>query len=92
MAQSRILGLGIIVLIGLLGLSSLYVVDVRDRAILLRLGEMVGENLEPGLHFKLPIIDDVRKFDRRLQTLDISPERFLTQEKKNLIVDFWPAG
>lgn len=89
MGQSRILGLGVIVLLGLLGLSSLYVVDLRERAILLRLGEMVGENLEPGIHFKLPIIDDARKFDRRLQTLDISPERFLTQEKKNLIVDFY---
>ena len=69
--------------------SALYVVDLRDRAILLRLGEMVETDVPPGIHVKLPMLDMVRTFDGRLQTLDIAPERFLTLEKKNLIVDFY---
>ncbi|WP_240696182.1 protease modulator HflC [Candidatus Macondimonas diazotrophica] len=81
---------GAIVLLALLmGSSAFYIVDIRDRAILLRLGEMVETNVSPGLHLKVPLIDSARIFDGRLQTLDIPPERFLTQEKKNLIVDFY---
>ncbi|HXF08949.1 MAG TPA: protease modulator HflC [Candidatus Acidoferrales bacterium] len=81
---------GAVILVALLiGSSALYIVDVRDRAILLRLGEMVKTDVPPGLHVKIPFLDSVRLFDGRLQTLDIPPERFLTQEKKNLIVDFY---
>ncbi|MDY6942714.1 MAG: protease modulator HflC [Pseudomonadota bacterium] len=69
--------------------SSVYIVDIRERAILLRLGEMVVEDAPTGLNWKIPVVDTVRKFDKRLQTLDINPERFLTLEKKNLIVDFY---
>lgn len=78
-----------LLLIALVASSAFYVVDVRDRAILLRLGEMVETDVPPGLHVKMPMLDGVRLFDGRLQTLDIAPERFLTQEKKNLIVDFY---
>ena len=81
---------GAVILVALLiGSSALYIVDVRDRAILLRLGEMVRTDVPPGLHVKIPFLDSARIFDGRLQTLDIPPERFLTQEKKNLIVDFY---
>ena len=76
-----------LLLIALVASSAFYVVDVRDRAILLRLGEMVETDVPPGLHVKMPMLDGVRLFDGRLQTLDIAPERFLTQEKKNLIDD-----
>lgn len=81
---------GALLLLALLVASSaFYVVDLRDRAILVRLGEMVEADVAPGLHLKLPLLDVARTFDGRLQTLDIAPERFLTLEKKNLIVDFY---
>jgi len=62
-------------------------VDQRYYAIVFQLGEVVEVISEPGLHWKWPLINNVRKFDRRLQTLDTDPERFLTAEKKNVIVD-----
>lgn len=52
-----------------------------------RLGEIREADYEPGLHFKMPFINNVRKFDARILTLDVEPERFLTAEKKNVIVD-----
>lgn len=81
-----------LVLIGLallllLGSSMVFTVDVRERAIKLRLGEIAESDYEPGLHFKWPLIDTVYKFDRRILTLDVQPERVLTNEKKNVIVD-----
>ncbi|HHT00243.1 MAG TPA: protease modulator HflC [Thiomicrospira sp.] len=67
--------------------SSVYVVNQWETAVVLRLGEIVKADVEPGLHFKTPFINNVRKFDSRLQTLDAAPERYLTSEKKNLEVD-----
>ncbi len=66
---------------------SLFTVDETQTAIRFQLGEIVQANYRPGLHWKWPLIHNVRKFDRRLQTLDTEPERFLTAEKKNVIVD-----
>ena len=66
---------------------SLFTVDETQTAIRFQLGEIVQDNYAPGLHWKWPLINNVRKFDRRLQTLDTEPERFLTAEKKNVIVD-----
>jgi len=79
----------LIVLIAILfiGSASIFTVDQREKAIVFRLGEIVRTDLEPGLHFKMPFINNVRKYDGRLQTLDSRPERFLTSEKKNVIVD-----
>ncbi|MPQ75897.1 protease modulator HflC [Hydrogenovibrio sp. JE_KL2] len=71
----------------LLGISSLYTVQQGQTALLFRFGEIVESNIKPGLHFKMPIVNNVRSFDARLQTLDAAPERYLTSEKKNLIVD-----
>lgn len=71
----------------LLGSSMLFTVDERERAIKLFLGEIAEANYEPGLHFKLPLLESVHKFDRRTLTLDVQPERVLTNEKKNVIVD-----
>jgi len=69
---------------------SLFVVDQRQYAIVFRFGEIVGIKKEPGLSVKLPLIDNVRYFDRRVLTIDSAePERFLTSEKKNVLVDLF---
>lgn len=79
----------IFVILGALfiGSMSVFTVDQREKAMVFRLGEIVRADLDPGLHFKTPFINNVRKFDGRIQTLDSRPERFLTSEKKNVIVD-----
>ena len=78
---------GIIVMVLVLGYFSVFQVHEAERAIKFRLGEIIRDDYDPGLHFKLPFINNVRKFDARVQTLDAEPERFLTGELKNLIVD-----
>ncbi len=80
---------GLILLMGALfvGSFSVFTVYEWERAIMFRLGEVVRTDFEPGLHFKIPIFNNVRKFDARVLTLDVDPERFLTAEKKNVIVD-----
>lgn len=67
--------------------SFTFVVQQYEVALKLRLGEIVTESYEPGIHFKVPILHQIKKFDRRIQTLDSQPERFLTVEKKDVIVD-----
>ncbi len=67
--------------------SSVFSVREYDRAVLFRLGEIVKTDYTPGLHFKLPFITNVKFFDGRLQALNAPPERYLTSEKKNVIVD-----
>lgn len=67
--------------------SSVFTVGEREEAILFQFGEIIESDYEPGLHFKMPFINNVRKFDNRILTIDQKPERFLTQEKKDLIVD-----
>jgi len=71
----------------LVGLSSVYMVNETERAIKLRFGEIIEGDIEPGIHLKVPMIDNVKKFDARILTLDARPERFLTAGKKFLIVD-----
>ncbi len=78
--------IGLVVLVGIAS-NAIYVVNERERAVLLQFGEVVDTDIEPGLHFKMPIVNDVRRFDARLITLDSSPQRYLTAEKKALIVD-----
>ena len=67
--------------------ASVFTVDERQKAILFKFGEILRSDFEPGLHFKMPVINNVRKFDQRILTIDQQPERFLTAEKKDLIVD-----
>ena len=69
--------------------SSTFIVNESQTAIVLNLGKVVRSDLKPGLHFKVPFIEQVRKFDRRLLTLDDNPERYLTAEKKDVEVDFF---
>lgn len=68
-------------------ISSVFTVTEREKAIKLALGEIVESEYKPGLHFRLPVYHAVHKFDSRVLTLDAQPERVLTSEKKNLIVD-----
>lgn len=70
-----------------LGSMSFFIVEQRELAIKFRLGEFDRADYEPGIYFKIPFINNVRKFDRRILTLDAQPERYLTLEKKNVIVD-----
>ena len=67
--------------------ASIFVVKETERAVKLRFGEVVEADVPPGLHFKLPIINTVRKFDARILTLDAAPQSYLTSEKKALTVD-----
>ena len=67
--------------------QSIYVVSEIERAVKLRFGEIVEFDVQPGLHFKWPIINSVRYFDSRILTLDAQPQRYLTSEKKALMVD-----
>jgi len=69
------------------GSFTLFTVDEREKAIMFRLGEIVATDFDPGIHFKMPIVNNVRKFDARILTLDSNPEEFLTSEKKNVTVD-----
>jgi membrane protease subunit HflC len=87
MSANKTLPLLIIAAILFIGSFSMFTVAEWQKALLFRLGEIVRSDYEPGLHFKLPFINNVRKFDARLLTLDVEPERFLTAEKKNVIVD-----
>jgi membrane protease subunit HflC len=74
----------------IMGALSLFVVDQRQNAIVFRLGEVVDVKKAPGLYFKVPLVDNVRNFDVRILTIDTAePERFLTSEKKNVLVDLF---
>lgn len=68
-------------------MMSVFTVSQTEKAIKFKLGEIVKSDYAPGLHFKWPIINNVKKFDSRILTMDTKPERFLTAEKKNVIVD-----
>ena len=79
--------MGAVVALILLSLS-LFVVDQRQVAIVFQLGEMVSVKTDPGLYFKVPLMQNVHYFDSRILTLDtVEPERFITAEKKNVLVD-----
>ena len=67
--------------------NSIFVVNEKERAIVFQFGEAVRPDIPVGLHFKLPIIQDVKKYDSRIQTLDEEPDRILTVESKYLLVD-----
>ena len=81
-------GMLVLVLVGVLafvGSASLFVVQEQQLALLLRLGEIVDADIKPGLHAKIPVIQDVVKFDKRIQTLDSAPEQIITVEKKYVV-------
>lgn len=73
-------------------LGSMFVVTEGRTAIVLNLGRVVRTDIGPGLHFKWPLVETARVFDRRLQVLDAEPERYLTADKQNVSVDFFALG
>lgn len=78
----------LLLVVAILGWGFVFTVDQREFAILLRFKEIQRSDFEPGLHFKIPLVNDVVKFEKRLMSLDSpQPERFLTSEKKDVIVD-----
>jgi len=85
--MNKIAFLIFIILALMVGSQSVFTVKQTELALLLQLGKVKGSEFEPGLHFKIPFIQRVRKFDKRIQTLDSKPQSFLTAEKKNLMVD-----
>lgn len=77
----------VIVVLSILGVNSVFVVTELERAVLLEFGAVIRADVKPGLHFKKPFINQVIKFDARVLTLDAQAERFLTLEKKAVVVD-----
>jgi len=67
--------------------SAMFRVQQTEIALKLRLGKVERTDYKPGLHFRVPFVDEIFKFDARIQTLDASPQQYLTSEKKNVIVD-----
>ncbi|MGI2029228.1 protease modulator HflC [Endozoicomonas sp. GU-1] len=87
MSQKAFTGLIISLVVVILAWGSLFVISERERAVQLRFGQVVRDSIPPGLHVKIPLVDKVKVFDGRLQTLDVPSERFLTLEQKAVIVD-----
>ncbi|QJD66989.1 protease modulator HflC [Xanthomonas campestris pv. badrii] len=90
MKNSLVVGLIVAVLLGLMG--SVFVVREDQTAMVLNLGRVVRADLKPGLHFKIPMVESVRVFDRRFQVLDTAPARYFTAEQKDVSVDFFAIG
>ncbi len=87
MSNKSPLILAILAVVALIASGSLYVVKETQRGVLLKFGAVINPDLSPGLHIKIPFVDSVRLFDARLLTMDSRPERYLTLEKKAVIVD-----
>lgn len=94
--MTKTTGVIFVFLILILGLSSVFTVFEGQQGIILRLGRLVKDSqteqvkvLVPGLHFKLPFIENVRVFDTRIQTMDIKSTRIVTKEKKDVMVDYY---
>ncbi|MCK5714427.1 MAG: protease modulator HflC, partial [Nitrosomonadaceae bacterium] len=88
--KSQSVLLGILIALFFLVSSSLYIVDQRQKAIVFQLGEVVDIKNDPGLYFKIPMVQNVRFFDSRILTMDAEePDRYITSEKKNVLVDLF---
>ena len=87
--MSKPILIAIAVLLVLLGYNSMFTVRQDQSALLLQFGRIVRSNYKPGLHFKLPFVQEDVKFDKRILTLNAQPERYFTAEKKVVNVDFY---
>ena len=85
----RFASLVIALIVAFVAANCAFVVNEGQTAILLQFGRIVQTGFTPGLHFKLPLIQQVQRFDRRVLTLDWAPERYLTSEKKDVNIDFF---
>lgn len=82
--------IGVVVAVLILASLTVYTVDQRQNAMVFQLGEVVAIDKQPGLYFKLPLVQNVRYFDTRVLTMDpLEPDRFITSEKKNVLVDYF---
>lgn len=79
----------VVIVLAFLGMDSMYKVEEGQVALRFQFGRIVESDILPGLHFKLPLVQTVSKFDRRVLSLDGQPERYLTSEKKDVNVDFF---
>lgn len=77
----------VLFLVVVIGANSVFVVKEIERAVMLQFGDIVRTDIPSGLHFKIPYVNNVRKFDARILTVDATPQRYLTLEQKALLVD-----
>jgi membrane protease subunit HflC len=87
MGNKSLIALIAAVVLAVVAWNSFYIVSQTERAVLLQFGRVVQADVQPGLHVKVPYVNQVRKFDARLMTLDAPTQRFLTLEKKAVMVD-----
>ncbi|WP_287814975.1 SPFH domain-containing protein, partial [Pseudomonas sp.] len=87
MGNKSLIALIVGVILAIVAWNSFYIVSQTERAVMLRFGRVVQADVPPGLHVKVPYVNQVRKFDARLMTLDAPTQRFLTLEKKAVMVD-----
>jgi membrane protease subunit HflC len=87
MSNKSLIALIVVAVLAFIGWNSFYIVAQTERAVLLQFGRVVEADVKPGLHMKLPVVNKVRIFDARLLTLDSPTQRFLTLEKKAVMVD-----
>ncbi len=85
--MKNFIAVGLLFLIIVVAGNSLFVIKETERAVMLQFGELVQDDIEPGLHAKIPWVNTVRKFDARIMTEDAPRRRFLTLEQKALEVD-----
>jgi len=76
-----------VLVVAIIGSASLFTVNETETAILFKWGKIQRSNYEPGLHVQIPFINNIKKFDKRIQTFDAKPEDYLTEEKKIVVVD-----
>ncbi|MCN4143941.1 MAG: protease modulator HflC [Thiohalomonas sp.] len=76
-----------LLVLAIIGSASLFSVNETEMAILFKWGKIQRSDYQPGLHVQIPFVNNVRKFDKRIQTFDAKPEDYLTEEKKILVVD-----
>ena len=87
MNNKSLFALALVVVLAVIGWNSFYIVAQTEKAVLLQFGRVVVPDVQPGLHVKIPLVNKVRVFDARLLTLDSPTQRFLTMEKKAVMVD-----
>ena len=81
--------LAALLFLAILAHQSLFIVSETDKVVELEFGKLVAADIKPGWHYKTPFVNDIKKFDSRILTLDTRPERFLTVEKKAVMVDLY---
>ncbi len=87
--NKKIVLAAVVAVLILLGLNSVFVVNEGQSALLLQFGRIMRTDYHPGLHFKIPLVQQVVRFDERILSLDAQPERYFTSEKKSVNVDFY---